>query len=381
MKHKALNEDGSSSAERGAPEAAPRGVLSSLGWNAAFDGVIVTDRDGTVLEAGGAAAALFGRELAECEGVPLAELLLAPEARVEREGERGGLAAVDRFPYEGRRLESTARHASGRTFPVSVNVEKLAGQGRAAFVCVVRDVSDLEEARKRRQNAERELGERLAELRTLALKLPLDIENERRRIARGLHDQVGNALAMAKMGLGQLRRASSDEQTLTALDEIERQTAEAMQEIRSLTFELSSPVLYELGLEAALKSLGKRLGERHGIRFRFSSDDQPKPLSEDHQVILYRTIEELLVNVVKHAWASEARIAVERSGDEIRIAVEDDGVGLESLEGKQPGPDGGFGLYGARQRLAHIDGRLEIESTFPSGTRARVSAPLDIEAD
>ncbi len=378
MKHKALTEESPASAKSGVPGTPELRYLDSAD-GAAFDAVLVTDAEGVVLEAGGAAEELFGRRLEECAGMPIAEMLVAPGARVEAGRGRNGLAAVDRFPYEGRRLEATARHVSGRTFPVTVNVARLAGDDR--LVSFVRDVSELEAAEDRRRRVERQLGERTAELRALALKLPLDVESERRRIARGLHDQVGNALAMAKIRLGGLHRDATDEDMVGALEEVQRLTDKAMQEIRTLTFELSSPVLYELGLEAALKSLGRRLAEGNDIEFHCSSDEAPKPLPEDHQVILYRAIEELLANVIKHAWANTARITVERIDDEIRVAVEDDGVGLESQGGTVPTPDGGFGLFGVRQRLAPIDGRLEIEAAFPSGTRAIVSAPLDSEAD
>ena len=379
MKQKAITEESSSSASRGGSSGRSGIRYLEIAAAAAFDAIIVTDPEGVVVEAGGAAQDLFGRRLEELAGMPVAEILAAPGVRVETGRARGGLAAIDGFPYEGRGLGATARHASGRTFSVTVNVMRLAGDDRLA--CFVRDVSDLDAAEDRRRRVERELGERTEELRELALRLPLDVESERRRIARGLHDQVGNALAMAKIRLGELHRDANEDDTLTALEEVQRLTDKAMQEIRTLTFELSSPVLYELGLEAALKSLGRRLAERHEIEFQFSSDDEPKPLSEDHQVILYRTVEELLANVIKHAWADTARITVERVDDEIRIAVEDDGVGLESQGGTLPRPDGGFGLFGVRQRLAPIDGRLEIEAAFPSGTRAIVVAPLDSEAD
>lgn len=348
---------------------------------ATFEAILIVDAEGRVLEAGGASKQIFGHGLQETALLSVDQLLAPPSPRLEPSSTHSRLSAVDQFPYAGRNMELTARHASGRLFPVVVNVEEISGAGDARYLVVVRDESRFQEANERRREAEKQLRKTKEELRALALKLPLDVESERRRIARGLHDQVGNSLAMARMGLSELRRSATDDRTLAALEEIERQTAKAMQEIRSLTFELSSPVLYELGLEAALKSLGKRLAERHDIGFEFVADDRPKPLSEGRQVVLYRIIEELMVNVVKHAWASRARIAVERVEGAIRITVEDDGVGLDSLEGKVPGPDGGFGLFGVRQRLEHIDGKLEIEAAFPSGTRATVSAQLDSEED
>jgi len=380
MRRKALTEERLPRATRSASAAQPVSGHLDPAVSATFDAVLVTDRDGVVLEAGGAAERLFGRAPQDCAGRRVDELLLVPAAHPDPDGQRGGLSAVDTFPYEVRDLESTARHASGRTVAVAINVARLAGDGPARFVSFVRDLGDLKKLEERCARVEAELDERRAELRYLALTLPLDVESERKRIARGLHDQVGNALAMARIRIAQLRQRA-DGDAVAALQDIEQLTAAAMQEIRSLTFELSSPVLYELGLEAALKSLGKRLCERHDIGFRFASDGCPKPLPEDHQVILYRIVEELLVNVVKHAWASEARIAVERIDDRIHVVVEDDGVGVERGSGAAPGPDGGFGLFGVRQRLAHLGGRLEIETAFPSGTRATVSAPLARDAD
>lgn len=372
MTHEATSRPSSTRPEgRRRPRVPPARLLGET-FTACSEGILVTDCDGRILEAGGAIEKVFGYPPGDVAGLAIEQLLLPPSTRRDPEPAQRGLSAVEPFPYPGRDMELSARRASGREFPAEVTVIELDGDGEngASFLAFVRDRSQIVE-----------LEELRAEHKALALKVPLDIESERRRIARGLHDQVGNALAMAKMGLGELRRQHSDDATLEAIEEIERQTAKAMQEIRSLTFELSSPVLYELGLEAALKSLGRRLAERHEIAFEFSNDDQSKPLPEARQVILYRIVEELMVNVVKHAWASQVRIAVERAAEQIRITVEDDGVGVESVEGKLPGPDGGFGLFGVRQRLAHIDGKLEIGSAFPSGTRATISAPLDPDED
>lgn len=377
MKREASSEKLSPSAREGGPRPRLDSGLELLG--AAFDAVLLTDREGVVLAAGGATAELLGHRPEEVVGRALDELVVAPPARTTGTA-KGPLSAVDSFPYEGRLMRLTALHAGGGRLAVEGNVAEVDGTDGVRFVTFLRDVSELRESRAARRLAERQLDDAREQLRTLTLKLPLEVESERRRIARGLHDQVGNELAMAKMGLGELRRQVADGQ-VESLDQIEGRIAKAMQEIRSLTFELSSPVLYELGLEAALKSLGKRLAEQHEIAFEFNRDDRPKPLSEARQVILYRVIEELLINVVKHAWASRARIAVERGGDEIRITVEDDGVGLGEGEGRLPGPDGGFGLFGVRQRLAHLDGRLDLEAAFPSGTRVTVTAPLDGEEE
>ncbi|MFQ5526884.1 MAG: ATP-binding protein [Thermoanaerobaculia bacterium] len=348
---------------------------------ALFDAVLVTDSEGVLVETGGALQEVFGHEPDVLDGRPIEDLLIPPHPKKSPPGSHRELTAVARFPYPVRDLEVSARHASGELFAATINVVEAAEAEPEHFVVCVRDVSRLERAEKLRYRIQKELDEHKAELRTLALKLPLDVESERKRIARGLHDQIGNSLTLARMRLGELRQGETGSDKLAALEEVERLTADAMQEIRSLTFELSSPVLYELGLEAALKSLGKRLARQHDIEFAFSTDEYSKPLSENRQVILYRIIEELLFNIVKHAWASRAGITVERANDRLRITVEDDGVGFESPDDKLPGPDGGFGLFGVRQRLEHIDGDLAIEAAFPSGTRMIVTAPLDPDED
>jgi signal transduction histidine kinase len=213
-----------------------------------------------------------------------------------------------------------------------------------------------------------------AQLQALAAQLPLAEERERRRIARGLHDQVGHPLAVARMRLGELRDTAASAEGRRALDEVSALLAQAIAETRSLTFELSSPVLYELGLEPALQSLGERIAGLSGLTVSFATDRRPKPLAEDAAVILFRVAEELLLNVVKHARARAVSLAVARVGDRIRIGVEDDGVGLDTAGLR---PAGGLGLFGVRQRLAHLGGRLTIDSAPGSGTRMVVFAPLE----
>ncbi|MEE8583469.1 MAG: ATP-binding protein, partial [Acidobacteriota bacterium] len=164
------------------------------------------------------------------------------------------------------------------------------------------------------------------------------------------------------------------------LEEIRRLIDQAIGATRSLTFELSPPVLYELGLEAALQSLGERLGRRESIRFHFESDQEPKPLTDDKSVVLYRGGRELLYNIVKHAKANNAWMRVARDGDCIRITVEDDGVGFEACQAAESfTAGGGFGLFSMARQLDHIGGRLEMEPSPGQGTRIVVTAPLDAQ--
>lgn len=205
-------------------------------------------------------------------------------------------------------------------------------------------------------------------------QLALVQERERRRIARGLHDVVGHSLALARMQLAQLLATEPIAERREALEKIAELLGRAVEETRSLTFELSSLVLCELGLEPALRSLGERVAGLQGFRFDFTSDRRPKPLSEDAETILYRVVEELLVNAAKHSQARAIELAVERVEEFVCIAVEDDGVGFDVAA---VGPQlVGLGLPGVRQLLHHLGGRLEIDSTPGLGTRVSVLVPV-----
>ncbi len=213
--------------------------------------------------------------------------------------------------------------------------------------------------------------------RSLAAQLALVQERERRRIARGLHDVVGHSLALARMQISQLLASEPAPERQRRLEQVSELLAQAIEETRSLTFELSSLVLSELGLEPALQSLGERIAELRGFRFDFSTDRSPKPLSEDAETILYRLVEELLVNAAKHSRARAIELTMRRVEGKLHIAVEDDGIGFDvsAVATKVLG----LGLAGVRQLLGHLGGRLEIDSAPGAGTRMEMIIPLEGE--
>jgi signal transduction histidine kinase len=208
----------------------------------------------------------------------------------------------------------------------------------------------------------------------ISAQLALVQERERRRIARGLHDVVGHPLALARMQLAHLVATEPGGQRRQALERVAELLSRAVEETRSLTFELSSLVLCELGLEPALQDLGERVAALQGFRFAFTSDRLPKPLTEDAETILYRVVEELLVNAAKHSRARAIELIARRVGDWVYVEVEDDGVGFDVMA---VGPKlAGLGLPGVRQLVHHLGGRLEIDSTPGVGSRMSVIVPV-----
>jgi PAS domain S-box-containing protein len=227
-----------------------------------------------------------------------------------------------------------------------------------------------------RKRDELESARRQEQLRSLAAQLTLAEERERERIAAGLHDELGQILAIVKVRLAALRGSTAPGEIDQRTREIRELLDEAIRQTRSLTFELSSPILKELGLESAIRSLSDRMDPGNDVRVHVRTDRRPKPLSADVGVLLYRAVRELLLNVVKHAQAHQVEISVGRVGDQIRILVGDDGVGFDVSQADQLAPTGGFGLFSIQEGLGHIGGRLEIDSAPGKGTRALLIAPL-----
>jgi len=229
-----------------------------------------------------------------------------------------------------------------------------------------------------RKVAEEKVNLYQRQLRTLASELLFTEERERRRLATDLHDSIGQALAISKLKLDAVKTAVLSSPLGPDLEEICGLLDGTIQQTRSLTFELSPPVLYELGLVPALESLVEQVERRYSLRIHFMEDSRPKPVSEDLAVLLFRAVQELLVNVVKHAKAQKARVAIVRDGDRIRIRVEDNGIGLDPAEiDSHEDRARRFGLFSIRERLHHFGGRIEIESGPGRGTQVTLTAPLE----
>jgi signal transduction histidine kinase len=233
------------------------------------------------------------------------------------------------------------------------------------------------------EDANRQLLEHQRATRQLASQVSLAEEQERRRIAAGLHDDVGQMLALIKMKLGTIDphgiSAVSDD-----LRSVRKLLDEAIRRTRSLTFDLGARVLYEFGLATAIENLVDQFREQHRITATFEDDERPKPLDEGIEVALYRATRELLHNVAKHARAQHIVVRLSCDTDTcrcVRIEASDDGVGFDpARHGAQPPKGGGFGLFNIRERLEYVGGKMTIDSTPGEGTRVTLQAPMKQES-
>ena len=212
-------------------------------------------------------------------------------------------------------------------------------------------------------------------LRSLASQLSLAEEQERKHLATALHDQISQALAVINIKLGVLREPLSSVGFDEQVDEIRSLVNQTIQDTRSLTFELSPPVLYELGLEAALDWLTEQVQQEHGIQCTFEDDGQTKPLGDDARGFLFWAVRELLMNVIKHASAQAVTVSVCRDDGQLRVVVEDNGVGFNTSEMERR--TRGFGLFSIQERLTEFGGQFELDSMPGRRTRCTLAVPLE----
>ena len=214
------------------------------------------------------------------------------------------------------------------------------------------------------------------QLRSLTLELILTEERERRKIAVNLHDHVGQQLALAKMKLETLHSGKAHFGQDREVKEIGRILADTIRGTRSLIFELSPPILYELGFEAAVEWLAESIHEQFHFQIDVESDNRGEPLNEEMQVMLFQIIRELLLNIAKHSQARRAKIGIRRGHRHIRILVEDNGIGFDGDKYFSRKNSSGFGFFSIRERLHSLGGDLRVESEVGKGTSVFLRVPL-----
>jgi PAS domain S-box-containing protein len=282
------------------------------------------------------------------------------KSRIKKEGRIIGLEFVWRRP------NGTKLFVSESAFAVK--------DGKGKIIYYEGTAQDI----TKRKEAEEKLMLYQQQLRSLASELSLAEERLRRRIAAELHDHIAQNLAISKIKLESLTD-DAEPDLVKSLNEVNGLISQTIEATRSLTFEISPPVLYELGFEAAVNWLAKQTRRRFGLEVEFADDGKPKPLNTDIRVLLFQAVRELLVNVVKHARAKKAKVFTCRIQKNIQVTVEDNGVGFdaEAINAVKDPAKGGFGLFNIRERLDQIGGSVIINARAGKGTRITLTAPVE----
>ena len=195
-------------------------------------------------------------------------------------------------------------------------------------------------------------------------------EGERRRLARELHDETGQALTSILLGLKPLEDSLGDASS-SAVANVRELVVATLRDVRRLAVELRPAALDDFGLVSALERLTETFAEQTGLAVDFESALGSDRLSGDTETALYRIVQESLTNVVKHARAQRVSVSLTRKGGFVTAVIEDDGVGFDPADTRE----NAFGLSGMRERVALLDGGFEVESSPGAGTTIAVEVP------
>jgi len=325
-------------------------------FEAAPNGIVIVDEEGTICDVNPSAERLFGYAHGELLGVTIEQLVPGPSREVHR-AERKAYMQAPRARPMGVGLELKARCKDGTEVPVEISLSPMETERGRFVIAMVHDMTER------------------ARLRAFGAGALHAAEDERLRIARDLHDDTAQRLAALLVRLRVARGADGEarERLLEALHGEILETADA---VRRIARGLRPPSLDEVGFEAAIRTLARSIREAHGLRVEVETDPdmEETPLRPDAELALYRIVQEALSNVVRHAGATRVRVFLERSDERMVVTIEDDGRGFEPREQSDPGGRG-LGLLGMAERARYLGGRVRIESASGAGTRVTIEVP------
>ncbi len=334
----------------------------------AMDAIIAIDEDQRIVLFNSAAEAMFGCTAAQAMSGGLERLIPARYRDAHH-------AHVDRFHRTGdtarrmgMQMALAALRSDGTEFPIEASISQATVGGRKLMTVILRDITE-------RVNAERQIRNAHEELRQLSIAMQEVREKERTRIARELHDELGQALTALKMDVDLLEtmipadRKDMRESTATMRGLLDFTVATT----RRISADLRPLVLDDLGLAAAAEWLMQSVVQRAGLRGNLMFDPACDALGEPYASALFRVMQESLTNVVRHAHAQHVDVRLERSGDTAVLTVRDDGVGMDRAAPPKPRS---FGLRGISERVLMLGGEVNLASKPGRGVTLVARVPI-----
>ena len=331
-------------------------------------GIALIDQQGRVIEGNPALLSMLGYAPEELRGMELTRINHPENAASSWKNFQKLLTGKqDVCRIEARYVRQDGYIGWGRQ---SISLVREAGGKPKFAIALFEDITE-------RRESEEKIRTYQEQLQSLASELSLTEERERRRLATALHDHIAQLLVVAKGRLEKTQESTLYRSLANPIEEIRRLIEESIRYTRSLVFELSPPILYDLGFEPAMEWLAEHMQQQYGLAVQVEDDEKLKPLDSEARVLLFRAVRELLFNVLKHAQANRARVCMRRDGKQLRVIVEDNGVGfapdrLDASSGKKES----LGLFSIQERLNYFGGRMEIESIPGQVTRVILTMPL-----
>jgi signal transduction histidine kinase len=288
------------------------------------------------------------------------------------------LEGLQRGVRERREAEATLLYNEARTRVITMASMAVVVGLVVAFVAS-RHVGRLEREIERQGLAERQ---NRRDLERLSARLVTAQEEERRSLARELHDAVGQALTAIKMEMGvAMRGVEADSRARASLDEARAIAESTLQSVRDLSQLLHPSMLDDFGLPEAVGAYLRSFAKRTGIRAQLTHERMDDRLPPDVEVCAYRIVQEALTNVARHSGASSCTVSLVRRDGVLQLAIEDDGRGIETAVARAADARRGLGLIGMRERAQALAGSFIIENRVEGGTRVVVRLPAMTAVD
>ena len=321
-------------------------------------GIAVEDLQGRILLANPALCSMLGYRQDEMCGMNCSQFAHPEDEQDDwAHFQRLCAGAIDKYSLEKRYVRNGGGELWGN---LNVSMWRSDDGGSPLIFAFVEDITE----RKRAETALRSVNRRLIEAQ----------EQERSRIARELHDDIGQRLAILGIALGQFQLHPPNSADLPSrIGELQKQTSEIADDIQSLSHELHSSRLQYLGIIAAVRGFCREFGEQQKVEIDLKIHDFPVPLSPDISLCFFRVLQEALHNSTKHSGTRNFEVELWGTQDEIHLTVSDSGVGFD-VEAAKMSP--GLGLVSMQERLKLLNGTLTIESQLMRGTTIRARAPF-----
>ncbi len=340
--------------------------MSHALFESAGQGIFIVNQEGRVVMANPSSAKMLGYEPGELLGQSI-EMLVPERFRVSHPRSRQGYFHDPQNRPMGIGRDLSARRKDGSEFSAEISLSYIRSAQGVLAVAFVTDIS-------KRKADEREIKQQREDLRELTGRMMTAQDDERRRIARDLHDDLSQKLAFLAMDMGKLANKASPD-FVADLKPLQVRAADAAMTVRKISHQLHPSVLDDIGLEAALEQYCEEFEGRTGISTQFTSNNLPDPLPKEVSSSLYHIAQECLRNVAKHSKSETVAVEIEFSGGALRLTVKDQGVGLRGDARKA---ERGIGMVAMKERAHLVNGKVSIQSETGEGTEVRVEVPVEV---
>ena len=331
-------------------------------------GIALLDKEGWILECNPALQNMLGYDENELTGVLFVQAIHPQDiAQFKNNFKKLINGDIEACRINMRYIHNELYEVWGST---SASIVRDAENQPQFVIAMIEDITTKQQAEEKIVNYQKQL-------QSLTSELSLIEERERRQIATKLHDYVGQVLTMIGMKVEELYAKIGSSTCDSLVPGIRELVGQTINSIRSIMFELSPPILYELGLEEAIEWLAEHFSQEYQIKIQVSKDEQPKPLKGERNIILFQSLKELLSNIVKHSQATIVKISIQRACNDFRIIVEDNGIGFDiNLIDHNKNKIKGYGLFTIYERLEYVGGSMLIESNISQGTKITLLMPM-----